>query len=81
MDDSSFSSSHLDFDQMRVIFSGVVVIVTAVATFVAMLNLRPKDFEKRFVALRSAKRGAPLGAWTRRRPNSRRIPLFERGWQ
>jgi predicted Co/Zn/Cd cation transporter (cation efflux family) len=31
------------FDQMRVIFSGVVVIVAAVATFVAVLNLRPKD--------------------------------------
>jgi predicted Co/Zn/Cd cation transporter (cation efflux family) len=34
------------FDQMRVIFSGVVVIVAAVATFVAMLNLRPKDDSK-----------------------------------
>jgi hypothetical protein len=46
MDDSRFSSSHLNFDQMRVIFSGVVFIVAAVATFVVMLNLRPKDVSK-----------------------------------
>jgi hypothetical protein len=36
----------LFFDQMRVIFSGVVVIVAAVATFVVMLNPSPKDVSK-----------------------------------
>lgn len=31
------------FDQMQVVSLGVVVIVAAVATFVVMLNLWPKD--------------------------------------
>jgi hypothetical protein len=34
------------FDQTRVIWSGVVLIVAAVATFVVMLNLWPKDVSK-----------------------------------
>jgi hypothetical protein len=34
------------FDQMRAIWSGVVVIVAAVATLVVMLNLCPKDVSK-----------------------------------
>jgi hypothetical protein len=34
------------FDQMRVVFSGVAVIVAAVAMFVVMLNLWPKDVSK-----------------------------------
>ena len=34
------------FDQMRVVYLGIVVIVAAVATFVVMLNLRPKNLSK-----------------------------------
>ncbi|NPT44726.1 DUF2964 family protein [Paraburkholderia sp. 1N] len=34
------------FDQMRAFWSGIVVIVAAVATLVVMLNLCPKDVSK-----------------------------------
>ena len=34
------------FDQMRVVYLGVAVIVASVATFVVMLNLWPNDVSK-----------------------------------